>query len=418
MFALVDCNNFYASCERVFNPKWKNQPIVVLSNNDGCIIARSNEAKALGIPMGAPFFQYKDMLKAHNVIVCSSNYTLYGEMSERVMGTLKQFSPDIQIYSIDEAFLALQGENLMDQGLKIRETVLRWTGIPVSIGIAKTKTLAKAANNYAKKNKSSEGVIVLEDKEKIEALLDYMPVTDIWGVGSRLGKRLNILGISTAKQFMEADDILLKKHLSVVGLRTAMELRGINCLSLDELPAPKKSITCSRAFGKPIESLSDLSEAVATYTATAAEKVRSQGSLASEMTVFVEFHPFRRDIPNSIYSKIIFPEPTNYTPNLITYAKTALEPIFQQDKKFRKAGIILEGLVPEDSFQRDLFVVKNKDDLKQKILMQTIDEINGSFGRNIVHSAAEGVQPAWKMRRNRKTSHFTTRWNELLTIKI
>ncbi len=254
MYALVDCNNFYASCERVFNPKWKNKPIVVLSNNDGCVIARSNEAKALGIPMGAPFFQCRDLIKAHDVIVCSSNYTLYGEMSGRVMETLKQFSPDIQVYSVDEAFLALQEKDLMDQGLKIRETVLRWTGIPVSIGIAKTKTLSKVANDYAKKNKFQGGVFILQGSEQINSILDCMPVTDIWGIGGRLGRKLNALGITTARQFKEADDTLIRKHLSVVGLRTAMELREINCLPLNEVPAPKKSVTCSRAFGRPVDS--------------------------------------------------------------------------------------------------------------------------------------------------------------------
>jgi DNA polymerase V len=418
MFALIDCNNFYASCERVFNPKWKNKPVVVLSNNDGCVIARSNEAKALGIPMGAPLFQYKDLIQAHGVIVCSSNYTLYGEMSGRVMETLKMFSPDMQVYSIDEAFLALHEENLMDQGLKIRETVLKWTGIPVSVGIAKTKTLSKVANDYAKKNKKSAGVFILEGKKQIDEILDKMPVTDIWGIGGRLGKRLNVLGISTAKQFRDADDTLIKKHLSVVGLRTAMELREISCLPLSEIPAPKKSITCSRAFGRPINNFEELCEAVATYTANAAEKMRSQDSLASEMTVFVEFHPFRRDTPNSLYSKIIFPEPENYTPHLITFAKTVLEHLYQPGKEYRKAGIILDSLVPENCFQKDLFVSQNKNDAKHKVLMQTIDELNEEFGHNIIHSAAEGVFSGWKMKQNLRTSRFTTRWNELLTIKI
>lgn len=418
MFALVDCNNFYASCERVFNPKWKNRPIVVLSNNDGCIVARSNEAKALGIPMGAPLFQYKDLMKAHDVIICSSNYTLYGEMSARVMQTLKTFSADMQIYSVDEAFLALQGENLMDQGLKIRETVLKWTGIPVSVGIAKTKTLSKVANDYAKKNKSSQGVFILQGREQIDSILDHLPVTDIWGIGGRLGKKLNILGISTAKQFRDADDTLIKKHLSVVGLRTAMELREINCLPLNEVPAPNKSITCSRAFGRPIESFEKICEAVASYAANAAEKIRSQGSVASEMTVFVEFHPFRRDVPNSLYSKIIFPEPTNYTPHLISYAKTVLQQLYQPGKQFRKAGIILESLVPEDCFQKDLFVPNDKNNEKLNKLMNIIDTLNEEFGHNLIHSVAEGVSSGWKMKQNRRTSRFTTRWNELLTIKI
>jgi DNA polymerase V len=418
MFALVDCNNFYASCERVFHPEWKNRPIVILSNNDGCIIARSNEAKALGIPMGAPLFQYKDLMKAHNVIICSSNYTLYGEMSARVMQTLKTFSAETQIYSIDEAFLALQGEDLEDQALKIREKVLKWTGIPVSIGIAKTKTLAKVANYYVKQNKTSCGVFILEGKSQIDHILDTLPVTDIWGIGGRLGKKLSILGISTAQQFRDADDTLIKKHLSVVGLRTAMELREINCLPLNEVPSAKKSITCSRAFGRPIETFEELCEAVASYTAKAAEKMRSQGSVSAEMNVFVEFHPFQRDIPNSLYSKIVFPEPTNYTPHLIAYAKTVLKQLYQPGKQYRKAGIILESLVSEHCFQTDLFAKKEKSNKKLNKLMGIIDTLNDGFGHNIVHSAAEGVSSGWKMKQNRRTARFTTRWNELLTIKI
>ncbi len=417
MFALIDCNNFYASCERVFNPKWKNKPIVVLSNNDGCVIARSNEAKALGIPMGAPYFQFKDLMKAHDVIVCSSNFTLYGEMSARVMQTLRQFSPDVQIYSVDEAFLILEGENLKEQGLKIRETVLKWTGIPVSVGIARTKTLSKVAGEHAKKNTSTQGVFILHGSEQVDSVLDDLPVTELWGIGNRLGKKLNTLGIFTAKQFKDANDHLIRKHLTVVGLRTAMELREISCLPLNEIPAPKKSITHSRGFGRPIDSFDELCESISTYAAEL-EKIRSQNTLATEMTVFIELHPFRRDVPNSFYSKIIFPQPTNYTPHLITYAKTILKQLYIAGNSYRKSGIILDGLVPDDCFQQDLFSSPNISNEKQKSIMSTIDQINADFGYDIVHSAAEGVIKGWDMKRQLRTSRFTTRWNELLTIKI
>lgn len=418
MFALVDCNNFYASCERVFNPKWREKPLVILSNNDGCVIARSNEAKALGIPMGAPFFKYKKFIEAHNIVVCSSNYTLYGDMSSRVMKTLREFSPDIQVYSIDEAFLILPNKDLIEYGKKIRRTVLQWTGIPVSIGIAATKTLAKVANHHAKKSPDSGGVCILNSQSVIDKILDTLPVTEIWGIGSRLGKRLNSKRIVTAKDFRDAGDGMLKKHLSIVGLRIAMELRGISCLPLEEIPSKKKSITCSRAFGNPIDSLEELHEAIASYTARAAEKIREQESLATTMIIFAELHPFNKDCPGHFHVRVVLPEPTNYTPHLIHHAKSAILELFQKGNTYRKAGIILDNLVPDQNYQRDLFATQYNDTEKQRRIMKVVDAINKQYGRDILHTAAEGIEKTWKMKQQMCSAKFTTCWNGLIKIKI
>ena len=415
MFALADCNNFYVSCERVFNPKLITKPVVVLSNNDGCVIARSNEAKVLGIPMGAPYFKYEKFIKDHDVVVRSSNYTLYGDMSARVMKILEDFSPDIQIYSIDEAFLIVKRKNLLRDAKTIRNKILKWTGIPISIGISKTKTLAKVANHQAKK---TDGVALLETQEEIDRTLELLPVTEIWGIGPRYGLRLNKHGIVTAKDFRDAEDSFLRKQLSVVGLRTAMELRGVSCLPLDEVPAPKKSVTTSKTFGRPIDNPEELCEAVASYTARAAEKIREQDSLASMLLVFVVLHPFRKDGSQVYHVKIIFPEPTAYTPHLIHYAKAGVNRLFRKGCAYRKAGVILDGLVPDDCFQQDLFTPKGPNADKQKQLMETIDNLNERFGYNIVHTAAEGMDKSWKMKQHRRSCRYTTAWGELLTIKI
>jgi len=422
MFALVDCNNFYVSCERVFHPKWVGKPVVVLSNNDGCVIARSNEAKALDIPMGAPYFRYKHLLDAHSVIVCSSNYTLYGDMSARVMKLLENFSPDMQVYSIDEAFLSIKKKNLLSYGKTMRKTILQCTGIPVSIGMAPTKTLAKAANHCAKKNAATGGVFLLDTRQAIDAVLERLPVTDIWGIGKRYGIKLHRLGIITAKDLRDADDALIKKHLTIVGFRTALELRGISCLPLEEIPRPKKSVTCSRAFGRPIDNLEELNEAVASYTARAAEKIRAHKLLTTMMSVFVELHPFVEHSCRCFHLRVTFPEPLDFTPILIHYAKTATKALFKKGCRYRKAGIILDRLVPHHSFQYDLFTPKNFNKEKQRQVMNTVDRMNEQFGHAIIHTAAEGVNKeisqSWKMRRNHCSAHFTTNWNELLVIKI
>lgn len=415
-FALVDCNNFYVSCERVFNPKLIGKPVVVLSNNDGCIIARSNEAKALGIPMGAPLFKIADLVKTQGVITLSSNFTLYGDMSERVMQILNQFTPDIQIYSIDEAFLHLTQKDTVAYARKIRETILQWTGIPVSIGIANTKTLAKVASHRAKKNPSAGGVCSLETQNEIDATLDYLPVTDIWGIGSRSGVTLRKFGIITAKDLRDANDALIKKQLKIVGLRTVWELRGTSCLPLEEAPPPKKSITCSRSFGKKIETLQELSEAIASYTSRAAEKLRNQDSLASILTVYVVLHPIIEGRQQAYHVRVCLPEATDYTPRLIHLAIAGVKELFQEGNVYRKAGIILDGLVSNQSYQQDLFSPPPSE--KQTRLMKAIDRINKHYDTKKVRSAAEGFEKPWSMKQDRRTPHYTTDWTEILKIKI
>ena len=411
-FALVDCNNFYVSCERVFNPALVGKPVVVLSNNDGCAIARSKEAKELGIPMGAPAFQYQDIFQKHKIICCSSNYTLYGDMSRRVMQTLRLFSPDVQIYSIDEAFMLVEGGVLCRQA---RKTVLQHTGIPVSIGIAPTKTLAKIANHLAKKDPALEGVFHLSDPAQQEAVLRTFPVKEIWGIGRQLTLFLNQHGIETAWQLRNADDVWVKKHLTVVGLRTVWELRGDSCLALEEASPSKKSIISSRSFGKAVTDWRDLEEAIASYTARAAEKMRTQESLASAIGVMIE----SKGDSDGVYSNhrfLTLPCPTDYTPDLITHAKMLLKPIFRAGMRYRKVAVFLEGLVPTNAFQPDLFF--KGPSAKQKVLMQFIDQTNRNFGRKVLSLAAEGTRQPWKMKRSLLSPRFTTRWDELLTIAL
>ncbi|MGA8163562.1 MAG: Y-family DNA polymerase [Waddliaceae bacterium] len=418
MFALVDCNNFYVSCERVFHPKWIGKPVVVLSNNDGCVIARSNEAKAIGIPMGAPYFRYKQLLEAHSAIICSSNYTLYADMSARVMKLLEDFTPNRQVYSIDEAFLLMKEKNPLSYGQTIRKTILQCTGIPVSIGIAPTKTLAKIANHCAKKDGTTAGVVLLDTLQAIDERLERLPVTDIWGIGERYGIKLNRLGVITAKDFRDADDSLIKKQLTTVGLRTAWELRGISCLPLEEIPLPKKSVTCSRAFGHPIDNLEELNEAISSYTARAAEKIREQKLLTTTMIVFLELHPYIKHSSRCFHLRASFPEPLNFTPALIHYAKAAAKALFRKGCRYRKAGIILDNLVPDHSFQYDFFTPKDLSREKQQHVMSAVDRMNEQFGYTVIHTAAEGVNRSWKMKRNYCSAHFTTNWNELLVITI
>lgn len=418
LIALVDCNNFYVSCERVFNPKLEKRPVVILSNNDGCVVARSKEAKELGIPMGAPAFQYGDMFRKNGVVVYSSNYALYGDMSGRVMSTLAQFSPDMQIYSIDEAFLSIEGVNAQEIAPIIRSTVLQWTGIPVSVGVSLTKTLAKVANKCAKKEAKGPGYFVLDDPKRIESCLKKMPVEDVWGIGGQIGQFLYRHGVRTAWEFAQCDDIWLKKHLTVVAVRMAWELRGHSCLELEEAPAPKQSIMSSRSFGTPISDFDALAESIATYTATAAEKLREQGSLASCLEVFLTTSPHR---PGGWYANkahIVLPEPTAYTPTLITYAKMALSRIYRKGYLFKKTGVLLSGLVPADCYQADLFAIHHPSRQKQQALSALVDKVNRQHGYDILKYAAEGISQGWRMKRGRCTKRFTTRWDELLTVKL
>jgi len=405
--ALVDCNNFYASCERVFNPKLRHRPLVVLSNNDGCIVARSSEAKALGIPMGAPHFQWADFIRAHDVVVCSSNYALYGDLSHRVMRTLEYFNPELEIYSIDEAFLWVGDvEDPYTHCRHIREKVLQWTGIPVSIGIANTKTLAKVANKKAKK--MATGVYL---PEEFDSILEDLPVGDIWGIGRRLTQFLAKRGIHTAAQLRDKEDVWVRKNLSVVGLRTVWELRGVSCLPLDEAPTAKQSIMTSRSFGRPIVSKEELAQAIATYAARGGKKLRNEGSVASWLQVFIIGKEYGKQ------ANLVLPQPTSYTPTLIEYAKAGLEAIFKAGYAYKKGGILLGGLVSEESFQRDLFVDSAPEE-KQKAAMLMLDRANHKFGYSVLQFAAEGTKRPWQMKGQLRSPCFTTRWDELLTICI
>ncbi len=418
IYALIDCNNFFVSCERVFDPRLLGKPVVVLSSNDGCVVARSKEAKILGIPMGAPAFKCADLFRKYNVITLSSNFTLYADMSSRVMRTLERFSPEIQIYSIDEAFLILDVPNTDTYCQEIKRIVLQHTGIPISIGVGPTKTLAKVANDRAKKEMACEGVFSLEKPEIREKVLQQLPVQDVWGIGRQIADFLHRHDIHTAGEFKDADDYWIRKNLSVVGLRMAWELRGISCLSFDEIPAPKKSITCSRSFSRLVSSLDELQEAISTYTSRAAEKLRDQESLASHINIFLMTN---KHLDSPYYAnqiQIVLPQPSDYTPKLIHYAKEGLKRIFQQGLMYKKVGITFEGLVSRHAYQLDLFTEKNGNEEKERAIMQVVDQLNLQYGRKIVKTAAEGIEQPWKSKREKCTPHYTTCWDEILTISV
>jgi DNA polymerase V len=404
-FYLVDCNSFYASCERVFDPSLAKKAVVVLSNNDGCVIARSKEAKALGIPMGAPAYQYAPLFKAKEVAVFSSNYALYGEMSHRVMQVLAQFSPDMEEYSIDEAFLFIDSKDPLTLGRTIKERVFRWTGIPVSVGIAKTKTLAKVANHHAKNH---SGVCLLNSD--IEAHLAQLPVEKVWGVGRRLTERLAAHGIRTALHLSQKDPTWVRKQFSVTLEKSALELSGLSCLQLDEISAPKKSITCSRSFGSAITELDPLSRSLAAFVARAAQKLRKQDSEATSLTIFLATSPFI-DKPYARSATLQLPQPTSYTPTLIKAANRCLKTLFRPDYPYKKTGITLEGIIPKNSRQEDLFGLSIEEHQKQHRLMQTADRL----APRGLRFAAEG---ACNQRRQSTSPHSLTNWERLPTINI
>ena len=396
--ALVDCNSFYVSCERLFNPRIRKKPVVVLSNNDGCIISRSNEAKALGIKMGEPYFKAKDIIIKKKVEVFSSNYSLYGDLSRRVMRTLKRFNSEMEIYSIDEAFLDLS--NFPDQdvekiGKEIRETVLQWTGIPTSIGIAKTKTLSKIANHIAKKKIS--GVTSLIGIENLDPILEKIEINDIWGVGKQLTKFYQKNGIYNAKQLKNKSNTWIKKSSNVLGSRTAMELRGIPCINLETTTTKRKSCVVSRSFGKRIEEFQELKEAVANYCLNASEKIRSESLIAKAITVFVRTSPFQRDFGYYSNTKTIdFPIATNNSIEIIKTAVSILETIFKNGYQYQKAGVMLTGLC-SDSGRKNLF--SSEKDEKINSLMRSIDNTNYRYGRSTLSFASAGVHKKWNMKK-------------------
>jgi DNA polymerase V len=414
VFALVDCNNFYASCERVFNPKLEGKPIIVLSNNDGCVVARSNEAKALGIGMGVPEFQIRPLLRAHHVRVFSSNYTLYGDMSQRVMETLEQFSPDLEIYSIDEAFLSLSGfasQNLTEYGRQIRTTVKQWTGLPVSVGIAETKTLAKIANRVAKRTPDTGGVFDLLACSDRDALLGRVTVEDVWGIGPNHARLLKQQGIQTALQLRQTDGQWIRKHMGVVGLRLLMELRGVSCLDLEQCPAPKQSLTCSRAFGKFINTLADMEEAVSVYTSRVAEKLRRERLAATVLTVCLTTNEFKEGPQYSNALTLKLPMVTDSTADLIRCALQGIRSIYRDGYLYKKAGVLLTGLVPASQTQADLFDFQDRG--KSKRLMSALDAVNDRWGAGTLHYASSGTIKAWRTQFHRRSPAYTTQWSEL-----
>ena len=420
--ALIDGNNFYCSCERVFQPQLEGKPVVVLSNNDGCVVARSAEVKALGVPMGAPWFQLKDLAKQHGIIARSSNYTLYGDMSQRMHSVIGQFSPNQEIYSIDESFLDLTGFNrdLIEYGQQIRSKVLQWVGIPVCVGIGSTKTLAKLANHTAKKNlipEMSSGVSNLNQLSTADLteLLGRIDVGEIWGVGRKLSQRLNSIGITTAQQLKDASISKIKNEFNVLLARTVSELNGEQCLQLEDVAPPKQQIMSSRSFGQPIFLLEDLSEAVVSYTSRAAEKLRRQHSVARALQVYLMTNPFKPNEPqysNSVTVKLLHPTDDSF--RLAEAAIYGLKRIYKPCYAYKKAGIMLVDLCPANQVPVDLFSqIELPDTERSKVLMATLDEINAKMGRGTVRSAGEGLDKIWAMRSSNKSQEYTTDWSQL-----
>lgn len=419
MFALVDCNNFYASCQRVFEPHLIGKPVVILSNNDGCVIARSNEAKALGIPMGAPAFEFKKLFEENNVFVYSSNYALYGDMSSRVMNILATYTPDIEVYSIDEAFLKFEGFDLYNfdkYGLDIQKTITKNTGIPISVGFAPTKALAKVANKIAKKFPDrTNNVYVIDSEEKRIKALTWTKIEDVWGIGRKHAKRLQAKNIFNAYQFTQMPDDWVRKEMAVVGLRLKHELEGKPTLDL-EVSKNKKMIATTRSFEKPMTKLEDISERIATFTASCSEKLRRQKSHCNVIMVFVHTNYFRKDQPQYSRNIVINTDfPTNSTIELNNYAQRALKEIFKEGYHYKKAGVIVMGLTPNNETQLSLFATSNP---RHQPLMSVVDKLNKSFGKNKIKFGNQSLGRQWKMKQEKLSKSYTTKISEVITIKV
>ena len=414
IFALVDCNNFYVSCERVFDPYLAKKPIIVLSNNDGCVISRSNEAKSLGVPMGAPFYKYREIIEKNNIEVYSSNYQFYGDMSQRVMKSLGMIIPkqDIEIYSIDEAFIRLDGyerPDVNDLSIEIKKNILNWTGIPISVGIAQTKTLSKVANHIAKKN-TSTGVFDIRNNKLQEQILSNFQIEDLWGISYRWGKKLRKLGINNGLDLRNSDTKFIRKKFSIVLERMVYELRGIPCLDIEKV-TNKKSIMSSRSFGKLVTELESLEQAISTYATIACEKLRHQNSKSQGIYVFLQTNRFRKDLPQYRRSmKYKLDLPTSDTGYIINAGKKILKKIYRKGYHYQKCGIMLFDLSSKYIQQENLFVKSNQ---SNEYLMESLDTINKAMGSDTVFFAAKGTQNNWKMRRNKLSSRYTTNWMEL-----
>ena len=419
MYGLVDCNNFFASCERVFQPDLNGVPIVVLSNNDGCVIARSNEAKALGIPMGEPAFKLKELIESNQVAVFSSNYTLYGDMSNRVMKTLATFVSTIEIYSIDEAFLNLKGFEHLDLsvfGRKIVRTTSKNTGIPVSMGIAPTKTLAKVASWFAKKHKGYKGVCVIDTEEKRIKALQKFDIGDVWGVGRKHTKTMNYYGIHTAYDFTQRSRSWVRRNFTVVGERMWNELQGIPCIEMDSTPSAKKQICTSRSFGSKLTSFEDILEAVSNHAASCAAKLRRQKSCAAGLLVFIMTNPFSERDTQYVNSKhLSISIPTNSTAEIIQYAKMLLQDIYKPGFSYKKAGVIVTEIISDSPLQGDLFDTVDRE--KHKKLLKAIDSLNDGLGSNKVRIASQGYGKKWKLKNEKLSPRYTTKLSEIIEVK-
>lgn len=420
-YSLVDCNNFYASCERVFDPELRNRPVVILSNNDGCVIARSAETKDLDVPMGIPEFKVRPLIEKHNIAVKSSNYALYGDMSSRVMETLRTITPNIEVYSIDEAFVEIYAKSFgqfEDVGREIKQKVYRWTGLPVSVGIAPTKTLAKVANEIAKSNSSGGGVLVIRKKKQLKRVLEQTSVSDIWGVGRKYTEKLSRYGINNAWELCRQPDSWVRSEMKVTGLRTVWELRGKPCMEIENVREQRKGILSSRSFGNPVRELDDIKEAVSTFASRAAEKLRAQHSLASNISVVLVISKYRNPgRPYKFGADVHIPNPTANTAMLTQIASNISERLFLPGKVYKKAWVMLTGIIPESEFQADLFSRQAYTE-KDHQLMESMDRINAKYGKRSLSVASTGINQEWQMKQQYLSKRYTTRWDELMEVRI
>ena len=423
LFGLADCNNFYCSCERVFHPDLIGKPVVVLSNNDGCVIARSEESKALGIKMGDVFYQVKDRLEQNDVAVFSSNYNLYGDMSRRVMSLLSRYSPKVDVYSIDEAFLDFTGmgtaEELTEYCRKMVRHITKGTGIPISLGIAPTKTLAKMASKFAKKHKGYEGVCLMDTDEKREKALKLFDVADVWGIGHRSVEKLNYYGIKTAWDLTQKSESWVRREMTVTGVRTWKELRGESCISIEELPH-KKSICTSRSFAEQgLNKLAEVEEAIANFAAQCSRKLREQHTVCSSMTVFAHTSRFRQDLPQSyIYQTVNLIVPSNDQQELVSLAVKTLRANWKDGDGYfyKKAGVILWGICRDNAIQTNLF--DQVDQEKQAALAKAIDAINRKNGHNKIRVAVQGDEKGWQLKREYISKQYTTNLDDVIVLKV
>jgi len=419
MFALVDCNNFYASCERVFNPGLQHQPICILSNNDGCVIARSNEAKALGIPMGAPAFKFQNVFKANQVRVFSSNYALYGDMSARVMNLLAEFTPEIEVYSIDESFLKFTGfERFFDlhqHAQKMKKQVEQGTGIPISIGIAPTKALAKVANRIAKKfPERTQGIYIMHTEQQRIKALKWLKIEDVWGIGRQHSIRLQKQQILTAYHFTQVNDYWVRKQMSIVGLRLKKELEGKPTLDLEEV-ANKKAIATTRSFDREYEDYKYIKERISSFAVSCGEKMRKQNSCCNLIYVFLKTNRFQQNKPQyGRGTSIQLPYPTNSSIDLMKHAIKGLEKIYKKGYAYKKAGVMVMGLIPDDTRQLTFFTEENP---KHHQLMKKIDELNKKVGRYKIKFGAQDLSKTWKMKQEHLSQAYTTSLQQIIEVK-